>query len=778
MPIPRNRTSPADAAAGIRAILLATFVLGVLYLGRDILIPIALASLFTFLLAPLVSRVQRWLGRIAAVLVVVAMVVALATAGGWVLTRQLVQLASDLPSYEENIRTKLRAFQLPENEAFTRLSETFEDLKKELPGASPQDRDDEADLSSPLLQRDAEPPPTRVQIVDVPDATAGEIIRIYLAPAVGPLGTAALVLLLLIFMLLKREDLRSRVIRLIGQGRISATTRVMDDAGARVSRYLLMLLVVNVTYGIPVAIGLYFIGIPNAILWGSFAIILRFIPYVGPWIAASFPVLLSIAVSPDWITPMMTISLFIVLEILSNNVMEPWLYGASTGVTPVALILAAVFWTWMWGPVGLVLATPITVCLVVMGRYIPSLSFLSIMLSDEDALTPAEDCYHRLLRVGEHDEMELVDQYLRSHSRAELYDGVLVPVVIAAEADRRVGLLDEEQRGLVFQGLREIIEDLSLRHGNVRPKGEELAKELRPDCHVHLIPARAERDELAADMLSQLLAKGGFEVRVGSGRLSLGEKAAAAAEMSPDVVCVSVVAPTRVVQARILCKRVRELLPGVKIVVGFWGAPEEAASASAVLREAGADEVVSSFAGAEDVFRKVASPLAMQMEAAGIPPDEDERLEAMAALNLEDPDLHARMKAHAVRAARIFGVEIVIISAIGRDRQVFLAQHGLPADLEDAGGVSRELSICGHVVARDEVLVVEDLVRDRRFANNPLVKDHGFRFYAGEPLRMPGGGPAGSLCLIGLAPRRFTPQEIRLLDSYAAEVSEEMAGVR
>ncbi len=208
-------------------------------------------------------------------------------------------------------------------------------------------------------------------------------------------------------MLLQREDLRSRLIRLIGQGRISTTTRAMDDAGRRVSRYLLMQLVVNVSYGVPVAIGLYFIGVPNAVLWGAFAVVLRFIPYVGPWIAAAFPIILSLAVSPGWMMPLLTIGLFIVLELLSNNVMEPWLYGSSTGVSSIALIVAAVFWTWLWGPVGLVMATPLTVCLVVMGRHVPRLSFLSVLLSDEEALTPAEDCYHRLLTVGEQDEMRI-----------------------------------------------------------------------------------------------------------------------------------------------------------------------------------------------------------------------------------------------------------------------------------------------------------------------------------------------------------------------------------
>ena len=224
-----------------------------------------------------------------------------------------------------------------------------------------------------------------------------------------------------------------------------------------------MQLVVNVSYGIPVAIGLYFIGVPNAVLWGAFATVLRFIPYIGPWIAAAIPTALSLAVSPSWTMPLLTIGLFIVLELLSNNVMEPWLYGSSTGVTPVALIIAAVFWTWLWGPIGLILSTPLTVCLVVMGRHVPRLSFLSVLLSDEEALTPAEDFYHRLLTIDEQDELEFVEAYLKANSLTALYDSVFVPVIIATEMDYRLELLDDEQRLLIEQSLRDIIEDLGTR---------------------------------------------------------------------------------------------------------------------------------------------------------------------------------------------------------------------------------------------------------------------------------------------------------------------------
>jgi predicted PurR-regulated permease PerM len=383
MILPSKQATSAESLATISHICVSAFIVLSLYFGRELLVPLALSVLLTFMLSPLVTRLQRWFGRVGAVLVVVLMMISATAAVGWVLTRQAVDLANKIPGYKENIQTKLRSIQLPKQGPLSNLSRTFEELKDEMPGG-PRDREATAsDAGSPAV--------TSVRVVKGMDQRL-EFMQLVVAPVLGPLGTAGLVLLLLIFMLLQRVELRNRLIRLVGQGRLIMTSRAMDDAGARVSKYLLMQIIVNITYGIPVSIGLYFIGVPNAVLWGALAIVLRFIPYLGPWIAAAFPILLSLASSPGWMTPLLTIALFVVLELISNNVMEPWLYGSSTGVTPIALIIAALVWTWLWGPVGLVLATPLTVCLVVMGRHIPKLAFLSIVLSDDESLTRA--CAH------------------------------------------------------------------------------------------------------------------------------------------------------------------------------------------------------------------------------------------------------------------------------------------------------------------------------------------------------------------------------------------------
>jgi predicted PurR-regulated permease PerM len=624
----KSKTAATDALVGLWAVALTSFVIAALYFARDFLIPLALAALLTFLLSPLVTRIERWLGRIAAVLFVVAMIFATTGAAGWVLTRQLVDLATKLPDYKVNIQTKLRSIRVPTGGAFTRFSKTVEELKKDLPGAETSTPAAAKPETSVTLPPKPAPAAASVQVVETSKVNLMGLVQHLIAPLLGPLGTAALVLLLVIFMLLRREDLRRRLIRLIGKGRISAATHAMDDAGERVFRYLFMQLVVNVSYGIPVAIGLYFIGVPNAVLWGACATVLRFIPYIGPWIAAAIPVALSLAVSPSWMMPLLTIGLFVVLELLSNNVMEPWLYGSSTGVTPIALIVAAVFWTWLWGPVGLLLSTPLTVCLVVMGRHVPRLSFLSVLLSDEEALTPAEDCYHRLLTVGEQDELEFVEAYLKENSLTALYDSVFIPVIIATETDHRLELLDDEQRLLIEQSLRDIIEDLGTRPQATSKieANKAMAEDTRslgpaPPFQVCCLPARADRDELVGAMLTQLLQQQGFVAQNAERNLAAGGLLDLVEKSGVDAACISVVSPSTVIQARYLCVKLRERFPQLKIVIGLWGTTQKVTDAARRLRDSGANEVVTTLEDAVVQLAKLAPTLAEQT----MPADVEER---------------------------------------------------------------------------------------------------------------------------------------------------------
>jgi predicted PurR-regulated permease PerM/GAF domain-containing protein len=762
LPPSTHRRSAAEALIGIRAIALSSALIAGLYFGKDFLIPLCLAALITFLLSPFVTKLEKWIGKVAAVIFTMVMIVGGTIGMGWILAAQTVDLANQLPGYKENIRAKLQAVQLPKGGTFDKVSETMEDLKKDLPGAIA-----EADQKT----QEAKGDPMPVEVVATPDSSVlGEIGGI-LTPVLGPLGTAALVLLLATFMLLKRDDLQARLIRLVGQGRISSTTRAMDDAAVRVRRYLFMQLVVNVTYGIPLSLGLYFIGVPNAILWGALAAVLRFIPYIGPWIAAAFPIILSLAVSPTWLPPLLTIGLFVVIELLSNNVMEPWLYGSSTGVSSIALIVAAVFWTWMWGTPGLVLATPITVCLVVMGRHIPQLSFLSVVLGEEQALTPAEDCYHRMLRAGEHDESELADGFLKSKSLGELYDEMLVPVVMAAEEDHRQGLIDTEQRERIGTAVRDMVEDLGERFAPEAPSEDGV---LPPALRIQCLPARAERDELAGTMLAHLLRQHGFEAGHSPDRRITSELVSELGRKMADLACITVVAPSKPIHARNLCRKIRESLPEQRLIVCLWSQDGESAEHVKMLREAGAEEVFHTLEAAADWCDRLAFRLTEQKEPPPVPEDEEARQLTLDELGLVNPEREPALDHVTAKMSRVFEVPVAAITLVDRDRQYYKAYTGLPEELAEEREIPRDLSVCAHVVAANEVVVVEDLKRDRRFTGNPMLVKHELRFYAGAPIRAANGMPIGALCVMDTSPRRFTRRERRLLEENAAEVASEL----
>jgi len=779
------KNASTAALVGIWMILLTAFVVTILYVGRQLLIPLALAAMLTFLLAPLVGHIERWIGRIAAVLIVVAMLFSVAGGAGWLLTRQLMDLAAKLPDYQTNIDNRLKAIRLPTGGAFGRFSHSVSELQKQSPdslepptnaaGPVPETR---ATTAPSARNVPAGQQPMPVRIVES-QSRLPQILQNAATGLLGPLGTAALVFFLVIFMLLKREDLRGRMIRLIGQGRISATTRAMDDAGSRVARYLTMQLLVNVSFGSCIAIGLYFIGVPNAPLWGAFAAIVRFVPYVGVWIAGAVPVLLSFAVSPSWLSPLLTIGLFVVLELISANALEPWLYGSRTGVSSIALIIAAVFWTWLWGPIGLVLATPLTVCVAVMGRHVPKLQFLSVLLSEEQALAPHEECYHRLLAFGLDEAHDLSEAYVKTNSLTSLYDSVLIPTVTLAEVDAQRDELDAEHRSAIHRHIHDLIDDL----GSAPPSKSQLEADKTvaehtpfalspPTCRVLCVPARAYRDELAGAMLVQLLRQQDFGAENASAALSSGELVEMA-KSDPEAICISVVAPSTLIHARYLSAKLRAQLPQVKIVVGIWGATEDMAGAAERLRSSGADEVVVSLAEAVVQLAKFSVSLADEMVPGAIPDNVEDRLQELARLHLAEGTREEVFDRITKKLARIFEVPIALITFVDHDHQWFKSQVGLPEDLAEAQQTSRELSVCGHVIANDDLLVVEDLARDRRFANNPLLRERGLRFYAGVPLRS-NNLPIGSLCILDVKPRRMTEREKRLLEVIAEDVMEEI----
>jgi predicted PurR-regulated permease PerM len=560
--------------------LAVVLVVAALYFAREVFVPLALALLLSFLLAPLVVRLRRWhFGRFHAVMVAVVLAMGVVGAIGTLMFSQMGDLVSKLPKYQENVHQKVRALPLGQGGIFGRINKTISEFRKDVsqgPGAQqPQNPSPDGQKPVPVEIRNSPFAPT-----EVIQKVMGSLLIIGI--------NVFLVIFFVIFMLLGREELRDKLIRLIGMGKLNTTTQLLDDAGHRVSRYLMVQLVVNATYGILAGIGLYFIGIPNALLWGLLAGILRYIPYAGIWVAVTMPFALGLAVDPGWTKPLLTLGLFGVLELTVANLLEPWLYGTSTGLMPLAVLFAAVFWTWLWGPVGLLLSTPLTVCLVTMGRYIPSLSFLSILLGDEPVLSPSTRFYQRMLAEDQEEAVEISEQYLKEKSLVALYDEMIVPALTLAEQDRQRGAVDEYKFRQILHHVRMLVDDLTDygkearehfhkledRNAAVNPE-RQVPENFAPISPVLCVPARNEADEIVAIMLSQLLDEKGVMTKViPSSNFAVGKAELVKAE-NADVVCISGVAPWGLLHARYLTKRLARDLADSKLVAGLWNEKQD-----------------------------------------------------------------------------------------------------------------------------------------------------------------------------------------------------------
>lgn len=768
--------SPAAGGAGFRGswsgpslsiIAIIVVAVAVLYFGQDFLIPFALAVLLSFALGPAATRLRRWgLGRIPSVIIVVTLAVLGIGAVGLLVGSQVVQLADNLPTYQQNIRGKIRSLQstAPGGGVFDRAASTIRELGEEISEAEddppPLSAAGTAEPDEPVVVRIEEPPPSPLRVIE---ELAG--------PLLAPVATAGLVVVLVVFMLLERENLRDRFIKLVGGGDLHLTTEALGEAANRVSRYLLMQFIVNVTYGLPIGIGLYLIGVPNALLWGVLATVLRFIPFLGPFIAALFPVALSIAVDPGWTMFVLTIALFLSVELISNNVVEPWLYGASVGVSSLAIILAAFFWATLWGPVGLFLSAPLTVCLAVMGRYIPQLRFIDIMLGAEPAMKPEERLYQRML-AGDPDEgEEIAREFLSERPLTAFYDEVAIPALRLAELDRQRKALTEEQCAVVIESLRAVVVELA-DHEDTGDTGDAAATGGRVLC----IGGRTGLDAVAAEILALLLRQRGIDARAlapdalepgGTAGLNLDDV---------GLVCLSYLGKAAIVHARQVCRRLRREAPHLEILVGLWNAqlaggedPGRAATGMS------ADAVAPTLEDAVSHIGRIASDEAAEpMTAPPAPGDEAGRLAELKRLGLLDTGADEALERITSRLAEAFGAPIASVSLVDEHRQVWKSPTGLTGDLLGAGHAPREMSVCGHVVATGRPVIVEDVLRDRRFANNPFLRQHGIRFYAGAPLRTSSGHVIGSLCVIDFRPRTVSERDRALLQIIADEVVREI----
>ena len=556
-------------------VVVSVTAIATLYFARIVLIPFALALLFTFILTPVVKLLERaHFGRIPSALLVVVLAIGAFGALGWTVTKQFGDVVNELPSYKTNIKTKLSSIHLSSNHTIDNASQTMTEISKDLAAPPTGSHSDGSDLTHPATNRSSQP--AKPVAVEVVKSTALPLESVQ--SVLGLVASALIVFVFTIFMLIRREDLRNRLISLAGDGHLHLVTQTLDDASARVSRYLLLQFVVNAFYGVFIGVCLHLIGLPGALLWGVIVCILRFLPYVGPPLGGIMPLLLAMAVFPGWSQALLTFVLFVVTELVVSNLVEPMLYGAHTGISSLAILVAAIFWTAIWGPIGLVLSTPLTVCLLVVGRHVPQLRFLHILLGDEPALTPDSRFYQRLLAMDHEEARGVLEQHLKETTLEDLYDSVLIPALSLAEQDRHRNRLADETEKFISQSTRELIDELweprsaegSISAGETESAPAESAGAAFDHARrILCLPARDEADEIVGTMLAQVLERAGHEAQCLP--LSTTEEMLAQVKSEkPEVVCISALPPFAIPHVRSLFAKLHAQNPKLQIIVGLW----------------------------------------------------------------------------------------------------------------------------------------------------------------------------------------------------------------
>jgi predicted PurR-regulated permease PerM len=587
---------------------IAGMVIAALWFARDIFIPLALAVLLSFALGPLVNRLRRLhVGHAPAVVAVVLFAFVVIAGTGILIGTQLTQLADELPRYQFNIIEKIHSIKgLGTGTGVVgRTSALLNELGTELAKSAPAAKTATPDGFGHAAAHSGETPLPLLVELHEPAATPFAIILNIFEPLLQPFATAGIVTVFVIFFLLRREQLRDRFIRLVGSGDLRHTTEALDDAFSRLGRYLLTQTMINAIFGLIIGTGLWLIGIPNPVLWGALGTLLRFVPYIGAIIAAVFPAILALAIDPGWTILLWTAGLFLSVEAIISQLIEPYSYGRSTGLSAVAVVIATTFWTWLWGPIGLLLSMPLTLCLIVLGRHVAALEFLDILLGDEPALTAEEKFYQRML-AGDSDEAAYqAEEYLKTNTLASYYDAIAVKGLGLAQLDVNRGELEHERRVGIKQAVGAVIDDLS-EHAvpEAAPHDATGAKSDDPVANrsgtgwegsaVLCVAGRGSLDEAVAEMLAQVLTKEGIGIRV------VASSAVATANLAQldiagvRMICLSYLEPGDFTNARYLVRRLRRRLPKAEIVAGFWTLSATEASERGAARETTADVVVTS----------------------------------------------------------------------------------------------------------------------------------------------------------------------------------------
>jgi predicted PurR-regulated permease PerM len=538
-----------------------------LFFARDLLVPFAFALTLAFLLAPAVSRLEdRHVPRVLAVVITGVLAFTIICGVGYVVARQLLNVASDLPAYRLSIQKKIASVHSSAGQSLEKAFIAVEDIGADLATGSGN--------ATPSLQKPV-PQAQPVRVVG-PDRTQLESTAEFLMRFLRPIGTFGIVIVFTVYLLLKREDLRHRILLLAGIGRIRLMTQALEDATTRISQYLFFQATVNAAYGTLFGFGLFLIGIPNATLWGVLAGMLRIIPYVGTTTALALPLIVSVALSPSWGPPLLVIGLFLTLGLTTTNFVEPWLFSSRTGISSLALLAMAIFWTLLWGWPGLILSTPLTVCIVVLGRYVPQMSFLHTLLGTDAELSAEALFYERLLAMDQQEAHAVANRFLEGKTLVELYDSVLMPALALVEQDRHQGVLDDVRCNFFFLSIGELLAELTDYHqketgdSGFRAPGFSMQQDFAVVC----ISASDQADELTTHMLVQLMEQASHQTLYLPASVS-SEILGALANEPDTVIFISALPPFAFSQARTICQRVRSHLPHNRIVIGLWNPTED-----------------------------------------------------------------------------------------------------------------------------------------------------------------------------------------------------------
>ena len=771
---------------------ISTLVILGLYFGQDLLIPLALATLFGFLLNPAVSWLKnKGLPRMLSILVVISVALGILIAGAAYLGMQLGSLSQELPTYQNTIRSKLQNLKTFSEgpsvwdgaiSTFTVVKQTLSSeptpkqntvinhpSAKKTPNAKESAKQDSSKASE---GNDTSP----VQEVRLSQNEHGPIddVIMWLRAIANPIATAGIVLLFVVLILLDRSDLRDRILLLLGSN-LNTATDTLDEAAERIGTYLRMQLIVNFSYGIPMALGLWFIGVPAAVLWGMVAVVMRFVPYVGPMLSSIFPLLLAFAVDPSWNMLLWTMGLIVALELISNNIVEPLLYGSSTGLSTLSIIMAATFWTALWGPIGLILSTPLTACLLVLAHYIPALKFFEILLGNTPVLDAPQRFYQRLLADNVEEALELAhadieqnlpndaDETLMARKITAFYDGVSLPAMRLFSSLHN-DTATAEHRLRINNGLKQFTQEM-------RDEYPAPARSQHPYPRVLCVAARWEVDSKAADMLVHSFQLQSYAAQAWPSPLLQHLSSIDQAQWQDfDVVCVSVFNPQPGAALRLIYRHLRKRWPHLRIMLATWNADTHKISASFSERY-GVDCVVDNMQamGLHLDHMRLQDTAAMAANAP-LPRNEEERLSALNKDKLLATALMPFYQEQIQQARSAFDTAYAQISWVDSDWVYTPVSALLPPDEQTAeAGVPREHTVCQYLVQQNSALVIEDTKRDPRFAEQQEF-DQRVRFYAGVPLRDEDGMVLGSLCVMDDKPRQISADDLDLLQEMADDL--------